>query len=158
MKNKLTLFIVMALVCISGYSFGQRRTTKASYGTALGLRVDFGEGRSLVGPNIKHFFNANSAIDASVLFVDGLTTLEADYQYNAPIAGAPGLKWYVGVGPEILFWKGDTGFAIRPDVGLDFTIPSTPLNLAFDWRPRFLLSPTSDTDAGRFGFGVRYAF
>lgn len=158
MNKKFTLVIIAALVCLSTYSFGQRRAAGNSYKTAVGLRVDFGEGRSLVGPNIKHFFTANSAIDASVLFVDGLTTLEADYQYNAPIAGAPGLNWYVGVGPEVLFWKGDTGFAIRPSAGLDFTIPSTPLNLGFDWRPRFLLSPTSDTDAGRFGFALRYAF
>lgn len=159
MKRNLTLLFAAILICLAGSTYAQRRAASNGYGTALGLRVDFGDGSTGVGPNVKHFFTTNSAIDGALLFYDGGTSLEVDYEYNQPVSGAPGLNWYIGVGPELLFPKhGDTGFAIRPNAGLEFTVPSTPLNLGLDWRPRFLLSPDSDTDAGRFGFSVRFAF
>ncbi len=159
MKRTFTLFIATILVCITGYTYGQKRAATNGYRTAVGLRLDLGDGGTGVGPNVKHFFNANSAIDGALLFYDGGISLEADYEYNQPIAGAAGLNWYVGVGPELLFPEhGDTGFAIRPNVGLEFTPPTVPLNFGFDWRPRFLLTPDSDTNAGRFGLSIRYAF
>lgn len=158
MKRKL-FSLVTVLTCLSLFGYSQSRSSGTSYKTAAGLRVDIGEGSTGVGFNVKHFFTPTGAVDASLLFFEGdLVGLEAEYEYNAPIPNAPGLKWYAGLGPQILFGDNDTGFGIRPVVGMEYKIPNVPLNFGFDWRPLFLLSPNTDTMPARFGLSFRYAF
>ncbi|MGX5687596.1 hypothetical protein [Arcticibacter tournemirensis] len=158
MKRKLLSLIVVSL-CLSTSLFAQSRASGTSYRTAAGLRVDVGDGSTGVGFNVKHFFTTTGALDASLLFFEGdVVGLEAEYEYNANIPNAPGLKWYAGLGPQLLFGNDDTAIAIRPVVGLEYKIPNVPLNFGFDWRPMFVVSPDTDTNAGRFGLSFRYAF
>lgn len=134
----------------------------AQYKTALGLGVDLGDGETLVGPQLKHFFSANDAGNVQVLFADNYVVLGADYSYNAPIQGANGLNWYIGVGPQLSFIDfgpvNETYFAIRPALGLEFKIPSAPLAFHFDWKPWWNLSNDSNFEAARFSLGFKYAF
>src|SRR5690606_40949614 len=44
--------------------------SKAQYRNALGLGIDLGDGRTLVGPQLKHFFNSKDAANVQVLFAD----------------------------------------------------------------------------------------
>ena len=46
---------------------------QSSYVTALGLGIDFGEGQTLVGPSVKHFFSDEHAGMGEVGFGDGVT-------------------------------------------------------------------------------------
>jgi len=128
----------------------------APYNTAFGLFLDLGNGGTYVGPHVKHFFTANDAGQAMVLFGDGLTILGAEYSYNQAIPNASGLMWNIGVGPQVLFSDGETGFAIRPQVGLEFKVPQAPISVGFDWRPYWLVSPDSEFEAGRFGLTFKY--
>lgn len=158
MKTKLSA-ILLLLTCLASFSYAQSRASGSSYRTAAGLRVDLGDGSTGVGFNVKHHFTQTGAVDASLLFFEGdVVGLEAEYEYTAPIQNAPGLKWYAGLGPQILFGDNDTGIAIRPVAGLEYKIPNVPLNFGFDWRPMFLVSPDTDTQAARFGLSFRYAF
>lgn len=130
-----------------------------SYKTALGMRIDAGDGSTGVGFNVKHFLTTNGAIDANLIFFDGnVVGLGAEYQYNAPVAGAQGLNWYLGAGPNFLFGKHSTAVQIRPTAGLDFKIPTAPIDVAFDWRPMFTLNQGTEFTAARFGISLRYAF
>lgn len=130
-----------------------------NYKTALGLRIDAGDGTTGVGFNVKHFFTRNNAVDANLIFFDGdVIGLGAEYQYNAPVTGAKGLDWYVGVGPNFLFGDHATAVQIRPVAGLDLKIPNAPIDFAFDWRPMFTLTQGADVNAARFGISIRYAF
>ncbi|MGZ3848490.1 MAG: hypothetical protein ACXVKI_05145 [Flavisolibacter sp.] len=135
-----------------------------SYKTALGMHIDFGSGGTWVGPAVKHFFDEKNAGEAQLLFASGAVVLGVEYQYNAAIQNAPGLKWYVGLGPAIAFGTGEnsgTDLYFRPLVGLDYKINNVPLNFAFDWRPTFRATHSSDGGqftAARFGLGFRYAF
>jgi len=130
-----------------------------NYKTALGMRIDAGDGSTGVGFNVKHFFTRNGAVDANLIFFDGnVVGLGAEYQYNAPVAGAAGLDWYIGAGPNFLFGKHSTAVQIRPTVGLDFKIPTAPIDFAFDWRPMFTLNQGTEFTAARFGISLRYAF
>ncbi|MBS7564649.1 hypothetical protein KHS38_09540 [Mucilaginibacter sp. Bleaf8] len=164
--KKSYLLLALAFVLSATASFAQRRgrtSSGASYNTALGLGLDFGNGATLVGPSIKHFFDANNVGQADLLFGGGGTYLGAYYQYHAPIANAPGLKWYVGLGPQLGFGNGDTDFYIRPMLGLDYKFtPDVPLSLAFDWRPSWYISDNdyygNQFEAGRFGLGFRFTF
>ena len=137
---------------------GSTEASAQSYKTGVGLLVDFGDGATFVGPQVKHFFKANHAGEFSVLFADGATLAQANYQYQQPFGGANGLAWYVGVGPGILFGSGNTAFAPSAMLGLDYKIPSVPLALSMDWRPRFILGEDSDAEAGRFNAGFKYTF
>jgi len=159
------LFIPLLAV---GFALGLTQTAQAQarYKTALGLGVDVGDGPTLVGPQVKHFFDGQNAGNAQVLFADHATTLGVDYSYNQAIRGANGLNWYVGVGPQLTFversnyWFSDdrTYFAIRPAVGLEYTIPTAPLAFHFDWKPWWNLTNDSNFEPARFTLGFKFAF
>ncbi|WP_028296458.1 hypothetical protein [Olivibacter sitiensis] len=134
---------------------------KAQYRTALGLGIDLGDGQTLVGPQVKHFFNAKDAGNVQLLFADNHIVLGADYSYNQPVTGAEGLNWYVGVGPQLSFidlgdFGNETYFAIRPALGLEYKIPTAPIGFHFDWKPWWNLSNNSNFEAARFSIGFKY--
>lgn len=159
MKKLIFTFIAAAAL----FTVNLSDASAQDYKTGLGLGLDFGDGATLVGPSIKHFFTSRDAVQGEVLFGNHTTAINAFYQYHGNISGAPGLKWYVGVGPSVHFFSyagySNTTFAIKPMAGLDFKIPSAPISFAFDWRPSIFFGD-NDTDfaAGRFGLGFRYTF
>lgn len=155
---KKLLFTVTAAVGLIAIT--TQDSSAQNYQTALGLRIDAGDGTTGVGFNAKHFFTRNNAIDANLIFYNGdVIGLGAEYQYNAPITGVAGLDWYLGVGPNFQFGNGHTNIQIRPVAGLDFKVPQAPIDFAFDWRPAFTLNNDFDSvNAARFGISIRYAF
>ena len=153
--KKVLLVAVMAL--------GISQVNAQNYKNALGVVVDLGDGETLVGPQFKHSFDGKNAGNVQVMFGDHITVLGADYTYNQPISGTNGLGWYVGVGPQLSFVDGGkfedkTYFAIRPQAGLEYKIPSAPLALHFDWKPWWNLTNDSNFEAGRFSLGFKYTF
>lgn len=129
------------------------------YKTALGLGIDFGDGVTFVGPSVKHAFAEHHVGQAELGFEDGATAITALYQYHDNFENAGGLNWFAGGGASIfLVDGGDSFFALRGSVGLDYRIPDVPLAFSFDWRPA--LSLDSDVEdrfeAGAFGIGIRY--
>jgi len=157
---KKLLFTIIAGVAF--FAMNLSNANAQSYKTALGLGLDFGNGSTLVGPSIKHFFSATGAGQAEVLFGGNSTRLQAFYQYHGAINGAQGLKWYVGGGPGLNFFSAggfsQTTFLLIPQAGLDFKIPGAPIQMGFDWRPTAAIGDNSDFEAGRFGFGFRFTF
>ncbi len=154
MKN---LFIGVAILFTTFFSIS--KVQAQTYKTGAGLMVDVGDGTTLVGPHIKHFFSGNNAGEFSVLFGGDATTIQALYQFNKGIGGAQGLMWYIGLGPAVSFGDGDSVFSIVPVAGLDYKISGAPLDLFFDWRPRvWFYDNNSDFIAGRFGLGLRFTF
>lgn len=156
MKKVLLYFCAFFLL-----SLGSQQA-HAQYRTALGLGIDVGDGSTFVGPQLKHFFSRNDAGNVQVLFADNNVLLGADYSYNAPIQGANGLNWYIGVGPQLNFVDlgpiNKTFVAIRPALGLEYKIISAPLAIHFDWKPWWNLTDNSNFEAGRFSIGFKYAF
>ncbi|WP_207425189.1 hypothetical protein [Pedobacter sp. SYSU D00535] len=123
---------------------------------SIGLRVDLGKQPIGVGPNFKHRFNRKYAIDAALVFYEGdLLSLGAQVQRHFAVRSDPGLNLYIGLGPQFFAGEGPDAVALVPVTGLEYKIPQTKVELAFDWRPNFYLSPTADVDAGRFGLSFR---
>lgn len=153
MKNLISS--VVFSICLA---FGVQQVSAQNYNNALGLGIDLGDGETLVGPQFKHSFDGKNAGNAQVLFGDHITVVGFDYSYNQPFAGANGLWWYVGVGPQLAFTDGSNGtwFAIRPAAGIEYKIPTVPLGFHFDWKPWWNLSNESDFEAGRFSLGFKY--
>lgn len=128
------------------------------YKTGLGLGLDFGEGKTMVGPTVKYFFNEKGAIEGDLLFGGGSTMVSVFYQHHGNIADAGGLKYYLGGGPSIELVKGGSSFvALRPMAGLDYKVAQAPLAISFDWRPAlWFYSGDTDFQPGRFGMGFKF--
>lgn len=147
----------LAFLFLNGMPFQQAAAQNGGpYDTSFGLFLDLGNGGTFVGPHVKHFFTATDAGQAMVLFGNGLTILGVEYSYNKAIPNTKGLFWNAGIGPQVLFGDGDTGFAVRPQAGLEFKVPQAPISVGFDWRPYWILSPDSEFEAGRFGLTFKY--
>jgi len=98
MRKLLTLSIVVILFGISEIS------AQSNYTTALGLGIDFGDGQTLVGPSVKHFFTDEHVGMGEVAFGDNVTFLTLLYEYHGDFPNAGGLKWFAGAGPSIAFF------------------------------------------------------
>lgn len=157
-KNLLVGLVVLFILGSSAKVSAQKSANGRDYNTAIGLGLDFGDGSTLVGPSIKHFFTEHNVGQAEIMFGNHLAVLQAFYQYHKEFESAEGLKWYAGVGPSIVLYSGGSDFAIVPMAGLDYKITDAPLSVSFDWRPRFTLTHNSGFTAARFGLGFRYAF
>ena len=160
MKNNLCGLLV-ALLLLTGIQqvSAQKTASGSDYTNAIGLGIDFGDGQTLVGISGKHFFSANNVGKAEVLFGDGVTFIQAFYEYHKQIENAAGLRWYAGIGPGVALRENNSWFLIRPIGGLDYKINNVPLSFSFDWRP-WLSFGNNDTnfEAARFGLGFRFAF
>lgn len=146
-------------LCLLAFSLQTRAQNNTQiYQNAVGFALDFGEGLTGAGASFKHFFNANSAGEADLLFYDDIVSIGAYYEYHGKIKNASGLQWYLGLGPQFFFAKETTDIAARIPIGLDYKLPNIPLVFNFDWRPYFRLNNDSDFIAARFGVGIRFIF
>lgn len=152
--KKLIITLTLSLV------FTTLVSAQTSYKSALGLTIDFVDNATFVGPGGKYFFSANHVGEASLGFENDLTLINILYAYHKSFPGAPGLRWYVGGGPAVIFREDISNlFALRPYVGLDFKIGGVPLAFSFDWKPYVFMSDVEDTiEAGAFSLSFRYAF
>jgi hypothetical protein len=162
MIMKKTLFIAMIVFFVfagfNSVSAQDRSATGTNYRNAVGLGIDFGDGLTLVGPSFKHFFSENNVGKFEVLFGDHYTMIQGFYEYHKVLEGAPGLKWFAGVGAGVGLVSDNSAFLIRPEGGLDYKINGVPLSFSFDWRPTFFIADDSDFEPARFGLGFRYTF
>ncbi len=164
MKKFLILIIIVSFAFImqaKAQKTGSTGSTGSNYRTAVGAKIYFGDGTT-GGINIKHFLNRTAALEGSLLFSTGVLGIEGLYEYHGDIAGAPGLKYYVGAGGIIAFStdkysSDDVAFGIKTTIGLDYKISGTPIDLAFDLDPTFTLAPVTSFDFGA-GLAFRFAF
>ncbi len=152
------VFILSSL--LAGFIFvANVSNAQSTYKTGVGLGVDFGNGMTLVGPSVKHFFTQKDVGQFDVMFGNDYTVIQGFYQYHKQIDNAAGLKWYVGLGAGVGLYDGGSDFLLRPLTGLDYKINDVPLSFSFDWRPTiFIGNGDSDFEAARFGLGFRYSF
>src|SRR5690242_5677925 len=99
MKRILSVTLCVAFFLAFGLVNAQKQSGPSTYNNAVGMRVEFGEGGALVGFSGKHFFSLHNAGEAQLLFGQGATYLDLEYQYHAAIPNAAGLQWYAGMGP-----------------------------------------------------------
>ncbi|MDR0792968.1 MAG: hypothetical protein LBE82_06645 [Chitinophagaceae bacterium] len=164
-RTILTLSIVALVLGFSCQSFAQRYSSNSrshsgggsDYDNGVGLFVDFGNGGTFVGPHLKHYYNANNALQGMILFGNGRTLIGAEYSYNQPIPNAYGLKWNLGIGPQLAF-GGGADVLLRPMVGLEYKVTATPVAFGLDWRPMWTLTHGSGFEAARFGLALKFTF
>jgi hypothetical protein len=156
------VFLSIIITVIAFYANAQNMGS--TYKTALGVKFYPG------AITIKHFLQQpNKAIEGLAYFYSDGVRFTGLYEIHGDIAGAEGLKWYVGPGAHIGFWS-DAWKKENPDkndgmilgvdgvVGLDYKIKGAPLNLSLDWQPSFTFVGYNYFEGGWGGLGIRFTF
>ncbi len=155
MKKMLTLFsfCCVAVCGVRAQSLGR------SYKTALGVKVWDGGGISF-----KTFIAPDKAIEVIGYFYGDGSRFTGLYEMHGDIAGAPGLKWYVGPGAHLSLYSykgyiGDKAVAgVDGVLGLDYKVNNAPFNFSIDWQPTFEFADGRNFVGSWGGLGIRYAF
>lgn len=164
--------IFLLLLTIGFFALSQQEIKAQALGTdyenAVGGRFGVANGITF-----KHFLNENSAIDVIMNFRSkknsySVFKLYGLYEIYNPISNAPGLKWYYGAGGGIGSYtfkykddrKDEKDIALSVDgvLGLDYKFNDVPINVSFDWKPSFELSPDQGLGFDGFGLSIRFAF
>src|SRR5690554_8183714 len=130
MMNFKTFSKLLSLMIVN-FLTAQHAQAQTTYKTGVGLMIAVGDGGTLVGPHVKHFFDNNQAGEAALQFGTGLTAIQLMYQYHQPVQEAEGLQWYIGLGGAVAFYNntGDPVFGIIPAAGLDYKLDNIPIDL-----------------------------
>lgn len=148
---KKTVTLVLAIL-----AFGIFESNAQDYKIAAGLGLSFGSDFTFFGPSGKFFLAEEHALQGELFFEEGVTMINALYNYNGAIGDVEGLNWFAGGGLSFLFGDGGGNeFALRPIGGLEYVINGAPLALTFDWRPILGLGDLGN-EVGTFGIGIRY--
>ncbi|MEO8764373.1 MAG: hypothetical protein ABI416_08800 [Ginsengibacter sp.] len=143
--------LIFAIICLATGAKAQESET------AVGAKFYTGNG-SLGGLNIRYSPRLNTALEGSLLFFSGGLGIEGLYEYQAPIAGADGLKYFVGGGGMLGFGTGkgsQTAFALRLTGGLDYKFEDAPIDVSLGFDPFFYLAPSTGSNLA-LGIGLRY--
>src|SRR5690606_15712751 len=143
MKQRLLLSALLSFLFFS--------TAKAQdYDMGIGLRFGGYEN----GITAKYFADDVTAYEGILGFRPGVVVLTGLYQKHAPAFDVQVLKWYFGLGAHIGGISGDryrrytgedktysSGLLLGADavIGLEWLIPTAPLSLGADLRPRLEL-------------------
>lgn len=153
--KKLMLLVVVG--CIASTPLNAQSMGR-SYKTALGVKVWDGAGISF-----KTFVSPTNALEVIGYFYKYGTRITGLYEIHGNISGAPGLKWYVGPGAHLGFYKNkpfenQTVAGIDGVLGLDYKVNKAPLNLSIDWQPSFEFADGRGFVGSWGGLGIRYTF
>ena len=149
MKRIYYFVIVFGIITSAFYS----EINAQLYDFSLGLRIPY------LGVTGKYFLTKNQNIEGMVTsFYSNGIVFTGLYEWNAPAFDVDGMKWYYGVGGHLRMWDREAGLGIDGVIGLEYIIPSIPLNVSIDWKPAFDII----TDPGFYfddlGISVRYIF
>lgn len=155
MKRTLLPLVATALMLLSALP------SNAQYKNALGIRLGDAYGityKTFIRPTraLDFILNLRSRKEENHFILTGL------YEVHNPINGAPGLQWYYGAGGSLgsLDYRNDDRdndlyLSVDGVLGLDYVIPSSPLNLSLDWKPALVLTPYTGLYERGVGLSIR---
>lgn len=152
--------VLLSVAAIAALALGaQEAKAQTPYRSALGIVFDGNDG-SNVGIQYKTALSGPQALQLQAAFRNHWVSFGGDWQYERPIQGAEGLHWYAGVGAQVGIFSHDsnskTYLGLRPQIGLEYKIPTMPLGLHLDYKPYLGLNHDTGFDGGGFTFGVKY--
>ncbi|MDD3789283.1 MAG: hypothetical protein PHO94_11410 [Petrimonas sp.] len=132
-----------------------------NYRTGFGVRLGYDSGLTL-----KHFISPASALDGILSFSPNYFQLTGLYEYQQPIAGAPGLDWFVGLGAHLGAINKNkdqysSALLLGGDLiaGLEYAFPTAPFTVGLDWKPSFNFTNNyNDYWYAGFALSIRYTF
>lgn len=154
-KNMLSVALVL-LMAISASA-----QNSADYRTAIGVKFYPG------AITLKHFISEKAALEGLGYFYNNGFRVTGLYEFHFDIPDVNGLKWYVGPGAHLGFYNtkyknangiNDGGVAIGVDgvIGLDYKVPSAPINLSLDFQPSIEFGDYNGYGGSWGGIAIRY--
>ncbi len=156
--------LLLGLIGAGSVALAQERNEK--YDRAIGGRFGVANGITY-----KQFINGSNHA------IDGILNFQGNRNYSVfkvvglyeihdviKVADYEGWLWYYGAGGGVGFYtdkKEDAtsvAFSLDGVLGLDYKIPTAPINLSLDWKPMLELSPNPGMKFDGFGLSVRFAF
>jgi hypothetical protein len=147
--KKLRLFFFAFLCMIS-----LEKVNGQEYSNALGIRLSTAQATINQSVSYRRYLNENTAIEGLLSF-DPIA-IGLLYEKIYPL-GAPGLQWFFGGGAYVAF-KGNNVIGAMGIIGLDYTLPSVPINLSLDWKPELNLVNNVNFQASAVALSVRFVF
>jgi hypothetical protein len=123
------------------------------YKAALGVR--FSTGDALVNNSIsfKYFLNQKTAVESLICFGDPFA-LGFLLEQHKPVLGDQ-FSFVYGGGLYIGF-SGDRVFGLHGILGLDYKMPSIPINLSLDWKPELTAVKLFSFEPAALGLTARF--
>lgn len=160
MKKIFTILCLVFIATLAMYSTSNAQNYKHAIGGRFGTAN---------GVTFKTTLGGNKMLDVIANFRShdnyNYFRLTGLYEINNPIAGAPGLGWYYGIGGTIgsvnhKYWDDNNDLYLSLDgvLGLDYKFVDAPINLSLDWKPAIELAPDTQFDAAGVGLSVRFTF
>lgn len=122
---------------------------------AIGIRAGYGGELSY-----QHSLGSNF-LEADLGFLGSAHGVYVTGIYDFVLAQAGIVNFYVGPGVQLGFYNYDgvSSFnaGIAGQLGLEFELPSIPLNISLDWRPTYYFN-VGGFDWQGFALGIRYRF
>ena len=162
-KRRIIAVIVVFFIGVMGLQRVSAQESTTDYKHAIGGRFGVANGITY-----KYFFNDSRAIDGILNFQGNrsftIFKLFGLYEIHQPInfVEVEGLRWYYGFGGGLGSYRykdsDDSGLAWSLDgvIGLDYKIPTAPINLALDWKPTMELTPESGVRFDGIGLSIRF--
>ncbi|MCI0920070.1 hypothetical protein [Sphingobacterium rhinopitheci] len=147
------------LAAVSFCVLSQEAKAQTPFKSALGIVFDGNDG-SNVGIQYKTALKGPQALQIQAAFRNNWVSVGADWQYEKAINGAEGLAWYAGIGAQLGFWNYDghseTYIGLRPQIGLEYKIPTIPIAMHLDYKPLLGVNHNTGFQGDGFTFGVKY--
>ncbi|MBK8711228.1 MAG: hypothetical protein IPL97_05010 [Niastella sp.] len=142
-------------ILLTTFATAQNKTANSlEYKTAAGIKVWDG-----VGLSLKTFIQDKAALEFVGFFNSAGARVTGLYEFHGDLNTEGNLKWYIGPGAHVGFYKGNnTLVGIDGVVGLDYKFNELPLNISLDWQPSFEFSKGYGFAGGWGGLGIRYTF
>lgn len=125
------------------------------YKAAVGIR--FSSKAALVNNSVslKYFFTEKTAVEGLITFSDPFA-LGLLVEQHKPLV-TNNFKYFYGGG----FYGAFTGLrraGLQGVIGLDYKIPTIPLNFSIDWKPELTFSKEFSFEPQTLGLSARFSF
>lgn len=121
----------------------------------LGIRISSSAPAVNHSITYKRFLNSTLAVEGLLSFTDP-GALGVLVEKHSPFSSS-GVSWFWGAGAYAGF-SGGRRFGAQGVVGLDFIMPSLPLNLSVDWKPELNFTRQFSFEPAALGFSARFVF
>ena len=125
------------------------------YKTALGVRISSDDAIVNHSISLKHFFSNTTALEGLLSFGDPIA-LGVLMEKHKPV-GTSDLSLFYGGGAYIGFGS-EKNIGAQGVLGLDYKLPSIPLNLSVDWKPELNIVKETVFEPAAVGVSIRFTF
>lgn len=155
-KGFFLLACLTALAMVQTAAAQDQETAQTiSRNNLLGIRISSSDAAVNHSITYKRFINPTTALEGLFSFTDP-GAIGVLVEKHAGL-GTSGISWFWGAGAYVGFSEGRR-FGAQGAVGLDYIVPTLPLNFSMDWKPELNFTRQFSFEPAALGFSARFTF